>query len=84
MIIGNIPKRGESQELNKWTIGVEILKHNPCMIYHGFAFKPYILIVCMKVTDYGTEHLEINGKPAKIVGGWWKFEFPVGFCISKI
>lgn len=84
MIIGNIPKRGELQGLNKWTVGVEILRYSPTWHYHGFAFKPYIFVVCMKVTDYGTEHLEINGKPAKIVGGWKKFESPIGFCISKI
>jgi hypothetical protein len=84
MKIGNIPKEGESPKINKWIVGVEICKHTPYRFYQGFALKPYILIVCVKTTDFGTEHLEINGTPARRVGGWWRFESPIGVNINII
>lgn len=85
MIIGNIPKNNEKAiPLNKWIIGVEILKHSPYKCFYGFAFKPHFLFVCEKTIDFGTQHVEVNGRPAKRVGGWWRFEFPFGINIAII
>ena len=84
MKIGNIPKDHMAVQLNKWIIGVEILKQAPYKCYGRFALRPYFLFICVKTTDYGTEFLEMNGRPAKRVGGWWSFEFPFGIQINII
>lgn len=84
MTIGKLPKPGEALILNKWYFAVEILLHPPYQHYQGFAFRPYVFILYMKVTDYGTEMYERNGRPRKQKGGYKSFTFPFGFCISKI
>ncbi len=84
MKIGNLPLEGEATVLNKWYIGIEILPYPPYRCYRGFAFKPYILIVCMKTTDFGTEYFQVNGTPGKQKGGYKSFTFPFGFCIERI
>ena len=84
MKIGNIPKDHTAIQLNKWIIGVEILKYAPYKYYNGFSLRPYFFFVCVKTIDYGTEFQEMNGIPAKRIGGWWSFEFPFGISISII
>lgn len=84
MTIGKLPKQGEAMVLNKWYFAIEILWHPPYQHYQGFAFRPYIFILYMKMIDYGTEFLEINGRPQIKKGGYKTFTLPFGFCISRI
>lgn len=84
MTIGSIPKYGEQMKLNKWYFGVEILKYPSTVHYQGFALRPSILILCMKVTDYGTEHLQADSRPREQKGGWKRYTFPFGIQINII
>lgn len=84
MKIGLIPEIGEEMKLKKWYIGVEILRYPPYMFYQGFSIKPYILILCMKIEDYGTEHMEVNGTPRRVKGFWKRVIAPFGIQIAII
>lgn len=83
MKIGKLPKEQGIVNLGKWYVGVEILQHHPAWHYDGFAFKPYFVFMFVKITDWGTEHMEPNGRPQKKLGGWWRCEAPIGICVKN-
>ena len=78
MRIGTIPGRGEAFPLRKWIIGIEILR---CPPHYVGTFRPYILVVCMKVIE-PSEHWKVDGKPGKKYGGWWRWASPIGIHVE--
>jgi len=68
-------------EINKWYIGIEILKCPPTM---RDVFKPYFFVMFMKYIDFGDFHIRPDGRPAKVKGGWKMWSFPIGIEIRII
>jgi hypothetical protein len=81
MIIGNYHHtQGSLPPLNRWLFSIEVLPRPP---YLRRCFKPVIIVIAMKVFDHG-EPGEIDGKPMKKKGGWWRWVSPVGVIIEIV
>lgn len=84
MKIGKLPKQSGEANVGKWYIGVEVMKHSPAYFYEGFAFRPYFVFMFTKIIDWGTEHQVIGGTKQKKIGGWLRWECPIGINIKLI
>lgn len=82
MKIGKLPTQGGAINEGKWYIGVEMCMYRPDMHYEGFAFRPYFVFMFVKITKWGTEGLMMGGEKQERIGGWWRFEFPIGIHIN--
>ena len=82
MKIGNYPPEEYQQlKLNKWYIGLHLLKYPEYQFYQGFALKPVLRIFCFKMIKY----LPLGAIPKDEHKGFmWQFKFPLGIQINLI
>lgn len=82
MKIGKLPTEGGAINEGKWYIGMEVFLYHPSRYYSGFAFKPYFMFMFTKITKWGTEDCVMGGTKQEKIGGWWRWECPIGINID--
>jgi hypothetical protein len=80
MKIGRLHKMGEAIKLNKWYVGIEILKCPPTMVG---IFRPYFFFICVKFKTLGEPYM-IGGKKEEKIGGWKRWSSPIGIVFEII
>lgn len=76
------PKENQQLELNKWYIGLHLLKYPEYQFYQGFALRPVLRIFCFKLTKYPP--LNVISTDENYKGFMWQFKSPLGIQINLI